>query len=79
MVAAVFLLVGAIVASVASAAVTGAKRDTWTDPPFSVSTDTMAAAVTCPNGIQSKAGGIVFLVHGTGKSWVTLRPNLNIL
>lgn len=41
-------------------------RATWTDPAFSVSTSTLAASVTCPNGIQGKAGGIVFLVHGTG-------------
>lgn len=38
----------------------------WTDPPFSVSTDAMASSVTCPRGIQGRAGGVVFLVHGTG-------------
>lgn len=42
------------------------ERATWTDPAFSVSTATMAAAVTCPSGIKGKAGGIVFLIHGTG-------------
>lgn len=40
---------------------------TWTDPPFSVPTAVMDAAVTCPYNLQNKAGGIVFLVHGTGK------------
>lgn len=38
----------------------------WTDPPFSVSVDTMAGSVTCPHGVQGRAGGVVFLVHGTG-------------
>ncbi|KZP01382.1 alpha/beta-hydrolase [Calocera viscosa TUFC12733] len=38
------------------------------DAPFDVSTSTMAAALTCPNGIQGKRGGIVLLVHGTGST-----------
>lgn len=37
------------------------------DPAFSVSKKTMAEAITCPNGTDSK-GGIVFLVHGTGST-----------
>lgn len=61
------LLAGYAISGVLSTpAETFRKRDAWTDPPFSVSTATMASAVTCPNGIQNKAGGIVFLVHGTG-------------
>jgi len=44
------------------------QRTTWTDPAYSVSTATLAAAITCPNGVKNKAGGIVFLVHGTGSS-----------
>ncbi|KAM0748055.1 alpha/beta-hydrolase [Meredithblackwellia eburnea MCA 4105] len=38
------------------------------DAPFSVSTSTMQSAITCPNGIQKKAGGVVLLVHGTGST-----------
>lgn len=40
----------------------------WTDPPFSVPVDQLAATVSCPRGVQGKAGGIVFLIHGTGMS-----------
>ncbi|KAF7971361.1 hypothetical protein HWV62_21394 [Athelia sp. TMB] len=40
----------------------------------------MAAAITCPNGVQGKAGGIVFLVHGTASdgngTWATGPYNL---
>ncbi|GAA5925985.1 esterase/lipase family protein [Sporobolomyces koalae] len=35
---------------------------------FSQPCSTYASAVTCPNGIQGKAGGIVLLVHGTGST-----------
>jgi len=38
------------------------------DAPYSVDTATMAAAITCPDGITGKAGGIVLLVHGTGST-----------
>ena len=38
------------------------------DAPFSVPLATIKAAITCPNGIKKKAGGIVFLVHGTGSA-----------
>ncbi|KZP17512.1 alpha/beta-hydrolase [Athelia psychrophila] len=40
----------------------------------------MAAAITCPNGVRGKAGGIVFLVHGTASdgngTWATGPYNL---
>ncbi|GAA5822314.1 hypothetical protein JCM5353_001569 [Sporobolomyces roseus] len=35
---------------------------------FSQPCSTYTSAVTCPNGIQGKAGGIVLLVHGTGST-----------
>ncbi|GAA6022950.1 hypothetical protein JCM11491_005480 [Sporobolomyces phaffii] len=35
---------------------------------FSQPCATYTSAVTCPNGIQGKAGGIVLLVHGTGST-----------
>ncbi|GAA5961105.1 hypothetical protein JCM3765_001228, partial [Sporobolomyces pararoseus] len=35
---------------------------------FSEPCSTYSSAVTCPNGIQGKAGGIVLLVHGTGST-----------
>ncbi len=38
------------------------------DAPYSASCDTYASAVTCPQGIKGKAGGIVLLVHGTGST-----------
>ena len=63
-------LTGLLAAAYAAAAPTPGANSTaaaaWTDPPFSISTETMAASITCPNGVQGMAGGIVFLVHGTG-------------
>ncbi|GAA5846710.1 hypothetical protein JCM3766R1_002888 [Sporobolomyces carnicolor] len=35
---------------------------------FSQPCTTYTSAVTCPNGIKGKAGGIVLLVHGTGST-----------
>ncbi|KAF7969763.1 hypothetical protein HWV62_26060 [Athelia sp. TMB] len=77
-------LTGLLAAAYAATAPTLGANSTaaaaWTDPPFSISTDTMAAAITCPNGIQGKAGGIVFLVHGTASdgngTWATGPYNL---
>ncbi|EPQ26126.1 uncharacterized protein PFL1_06334 [Pseudozyma flocculosa PF-1] len=55
------------------------------DAPFSVSAATAQNVINCPNGIQGKAGGIVFLVHGTGSTgpeswgngpWTSLLPTL---
>lgn len=42
-------------------------RGAWKDPAYSVPTSTLEGALSCPNGIKGKAGGIVFLVHGTGQ------------
>lgn len=42
-------------------------RGAWKDPAYSVPTSTLDRALSCPNGIKGKAGGIVFLVHGTGQ------------
>lgn len=44
------------------------RASTYTDPPYSVSTAQLAASLTCPRGVEGKAGGVVLLVHGTGES-----------
>lgn len=62
-----YLIFAGVISAISSfASATILFRDAWTDPPFSVSTTALASAVTCPNGTQGKAGGIVFLIHGTG-------------
>ncbi|WRT65296.1 uncharacterized protein IL334_002239 [Kwoniella shivajii] len=38
------------------------------DAPYSLSCSALASVITFPNGFQNKAGGIVFLVHGTGST-----------
>lgn len=38
------------------------------DAPYTVDCQTLQNAITCPNGIQGKAGGTVLLVHGTGST-----------
>jgi hypothetical protein len=48
------------------------RRDTCAsdggDAPYSLSCDDFGSVITFPNGNQAKAGGIVFLVHGTGSA-----------
>ncbi|KAM0756327.1 alpha/beta-hydrolase [Meredithblackwellia eburnea MCA 4105] len=43
-------------------------RGTPGDAPYTASAATIKAALNCPNGIKKKAGGIVFLVHGTAST-----------
>ncbi|KAL7421652.1 hypothetical protein Q5752_003421 [Cryptotrichosporon argae] len=38
------------------------------DAPYSLSCSDLESVITFPNGNQGKAGGIVFLVHGTGST-----------
>ncbi|WVR04152.1 hypothetical protein IAU60_001151 [Kwoniella sp. DSM 27419] len=38
------------------------------DAPYSLSCSELDSVITFPNGFQNKAGGIVFLVHGTGST-----------
>lgn len=38
------------------------------DAPYTVSTATLAAALTCPNGNPTKSNPPVLLVHGTGST-----------
>ncbi|GAA5920267.1 hypothetical protein JCM5296_004595 [Sporobolomyces johnsonii] len=42
---------------------------------FSLPCSTYLAALTCPNGIQKNAGGVVLLVHGTGSTGAETWPN----
>jgi len=64
----------------ASAAGRPGSPSTQADAPFDVSTATMAAALTCPNGNNHRRGGIILLVHGTGstgeESWSQSPYNL---
>ncbi|THH13855.1 hypothetical protein EW146_g6420 [Bondarzewia mesenterica] len=62
------------------------RASSWTDPAFSVPTQTMADALACPNGILGKAGGVVLLVHGTASTgpetwdkspYILLLPDMN--
>lgn len=63
----IFALLTSLAVAACVAAVPTSSAAIWTDPPFSVSTSTMASAITCPRGVQGKTGGVVFLVHGTGE------------
>lgn len=38
------------------------------DAPYSLSNDVYENAITCPNGIQGRDGGVVLLIHGTAST-----------
>ncbi|KZP33120.1 alpha/beta-hydrolase [Athelia psychrophila] len=44
------------------------RASTYIDPPYSVSSTQLTASLTCPRGVEGKAGGVVLLVHGTGST-----------
>ncbi|EPQ27398.1 uncharacterized protein PFL1_04936 [Pseudozyma flocculosa PF-1] len=59
-------------------------RAPTTDAAFTVATSTVNSAITCPNGIAGRTGGVILLVHGTGQTgqetwangpYVSLLPN----